>query len=270
MPAAPPDAAPRRPLDVLALAAHPDDVELCAGGTMCLLADQGYRTGIVDFTRGELGTRGTPEGREREAAAAAEVLGLAARENLGIPDGDIQNTRENQLKLIRAVRRHRPHIVLVTAERVRHPDHGDATRLGVDALFYSGLAKIETAEDDGTPQEPWRPHHVLHYIQALDVEPTLVVDVSGVWERRMRALLAFESQFYQGGDRQGDEHEGGAADDGPQTFISNPGFLEWVEARARVYGHQIGVQYGEGFVYRHGPIGVGDLVAVLGRERTFR
>ena len=251
---------PRRPLDVLALAAHPDDVELCAGGTMCLLDEQGYRTGVVDFTRGELGTRGTPEGREREAAAAAEILGLDARENLGIPDGDIQNTRENQLKVIRAVRRYRPHIVLTTAETVRHPDHGDATRLSVDALFYSGLAKIETAEDDGTPQEPWRPHHVLHYMQALDVEPTLVVDVSDVWERRMRALLAFESQFYQGGE----------GDDGPETYISNPGFLEWVEARARVYGYRIGARYGEPFVYRHGPVGVGDLVATLGRERPFR
>ena len=257
-----PDAAPpdRRPLDVLALAAHPDDVELCAGGTMCLLADQGYRTGVVDFTGGELGTRGTPETRAEEAAAAAGVLGLAARENLGIPDGDIQNTRENQLKVIRAVRRHRPRIVLTTAERVRHPDHGDATRLSVDALFYAGLAKIETQDEDGAPQEPWRPHHVLHYMQALDVEPTFVVDVSDVWDRRMEALLAFKSQFYQGGD----------TDDGPQTYISNPGFLEWVEARARVYGYRIGATYGEPFVYRHGPVGVSDLVATLGRERPFR
>ena len=246
------------PLDVLALAAHPDDVELCAGGTMCLLADQGYRTGIVDFTRGELGTRGTPEGRMEEAAAAAETLGLAARENLGVPDGDIQNTKENQQKLVRAVRRHRPRIVLATAERVRHPDHGAATRLAVDALFYAGLAKVETFEDDGAEQEPWRPHHVLHYMQALDVEPTFVVDVSSVWERRMEALLAFKSQFYQG------------EDGGPQTYISNPDFLAWVEARARTYGYRIGATYGEPFVYRHGPVGVDDLVATLRRERPFR
>ncbi|WP_412060876.1 bacillithiol biosynthesis deacetylase BshB1 [Rubrivirga sp. IMCC45206] len=253
------------PLDVLALAAHPDDVELCAGGTMCLLADQGYRTGIVDFTRGELGTRGTPEGRMKEAARAGEILGLAARENLGLPDGDIQNTKETQRALIRSIRRHRPRIVLITAEHVRHPDHGDATELAVDALFYSGLAKIETAEDDGTPQQAWRPHHVLHYLQALDVEPTFVVDVSSVWERRMRALLAFESQFYQpGGD---DGNDGG---DGPETYISNPRFLKWVEARARTYGYRIGADYGEPFVYRHGPVGVDDLVAVLDRERPFR
>ncbi|MGB3544355.1 bacillithiol biosynthesis deacetylase BshB1, partial [Rubrivirga sp.] len=243
-------------LDVLALAAHPDDVELCAGGTMCLLADQGYKTGIVDFTRGELGTRGTPEGRMEEAAAAAEILGLEARENLGIPDGDIQNTKENQLKVIRAVRRHRPHIVLATAEVVRHPDHGDATRLSVDALFYSGLAKVQTFEDDGTGQEPWRPHHVLHYFQALDAaDPTFVVDVSSVWERRMEALLAFKSQFYQS-----DQDP-----DGPETYISNPRFLKWVEARARTYGYRIGADFGEPFAYRHGPVGVNDLVSVLSR-----
>jgi len=250
------------PLDVLALAAHPDDAELCAGGTLCLLADQGYRTGIVDFTRGELGTRGTPEGRMEEAADATEILGLSARENLGIPDGDIQNSKANQKAVIRAVRRHRPQIVLTTAETVRHPDHGAATQLSVDALFYSGLAKIETFEDDGTPQEPWRPHHVLHYMQALDFEPTFVVDVSSVWERRMEALLAFKSQFYVPGDD--------ASDDGPQTYISNPDFLKWVESRARVFGYRIGATYGEPFLYRHGPVGVTDLVSVLSRERPFR
>lgn len=250
------------PLDVLALAAHPDDVELCCGGTMCLLANQGYRTGVVDFTRGELGTRGTPEGRAEEAAAAASVMGLAVRENLGIPDGDIQNTRENQLKVIRSIRRWRPGIVLTTAEKVRHPDHGAATQLSVDAMFYAGLAKIETQDSDGTPQEPWRPQHVLHYLQALDAEATFVVDVSDVWERRMEALLAFKSQFYVPGDD--------ASDDGPQTYISNPDFLAWVEARARVYGYRVGATYGEPFVYRHGPVGVTDLVALLSRERPFR
>ncbi len=252
----------RSPLDVLALAAHPDDVELCAGGTMCLLADQGYRTGIVDFTRGELGTRGTPEGRMREAEAASRILGLAARHNLGLPDGDIQNTKATQGALIQVVRRYRPPIVLVTAEHVRHPDHGAATRLAVDALFYSGLAKVETFDSDGTAQEPWRPHHVLHYLQALDAEPTFVVDVSSVWERRMEALLAYESQFFQG--------DASGGDDEPETYISNPRFLAWVEARARTFGYRIGADFGEPFVYRHGPVGVDDLVAVLSREKPFR
>lgn len=248
-------------LDVLALAAHPDDVELCAGGTMCVLARDGYTTGIVDFTRGELGSRGTPEGRMREAQAAAEILGLAARENLGLPDGDIQNTAANREKLIRLVRRYRPHVALVNALEVRHPDHGNAARLSIDALYYSGLAKLETSEDDGTPQEPWRPHHVLHYMQSIEFEPTFVVDVTDVWEQRIAALQAFESQFFNPNYSDGDE---------PQTFISNPAFFEWVEARARVYGYRAGATYGEPLLYRHGPVGVRDLMGVLGEEKRFR
>ena len=185
------------PLDVLALAAHPDDVELCAGGTMCLLADQGYRTGVVDFTRGEMGSRGTPEIREQEASGASEILGLASRDNLGLPDGDIPNTADARQRLIRLIRRYRPSIVLVNAPEDRHPDHPAAARLATDALFYSGLVKIET-EDEGEPQEPWRPAHVLHYMQSIPFEPTFVVDVSEVWERRMEALLAYRSQFYAG------------------------------------------------------------------------
>ena len=248
------------PLDVLALAAHPDDVELCAGGTMCLLAGEGYRTGIVDFTRGEMGTRGTPEGRMEEARRAADILGLAARDNLGLADGAIENTPEARHGLIRLVRRYRPHIVLVNAPTCRHPDHEAAARFATDALFYSGLAKLKTADDDGAPQEPWRPHHVLHYMQSIPFEPTFVVDVTDVWDRRIEALRAFESQFYHPG-YEGDE---------PETFVSNPAFFAWVEARARTYGYRIGARYGEPFLYRHGPVGVGDLVAVLGRERPFR
>ena len=249
--------APR--LDVLALAAHPDDVELCAGGTMCLLAKQGYATGIVDFTRGELGTRGTPEGRLEEAAAAAEVLGLAARDNLGLADGHIENTPETRRRLIRSVRRYRPGIVLINAPQCRHPDHEAAATFAAEALFYGGLAKIET-EDDGEKQEPWRPHHVLHYMQSLPFEPTFVVDVSDVWDQRIAALRAFRSQFHNP-DYDGDE---------PETFVSNPAFFAWVEARARTYGYRIGATYGEPLLYRHGPVGVTDLVAMLGRERPFR
>jgi len=248
-------------LDVLALAAHPDDVELCAGGTMCVLARDGYQTGIVDFTCGELGSRGTPEGRMEEAQAAAEILGLTTRDNLGLPDGDIQNTAANRKKLIRLVRRYRPHIALINALKVRHPDHGDAARLSIDALFYSGLAKLETFEDDGTPQEPWRPNHVLHYMQAIEFEPTFVVDVSDVWEQRIAALQAFKSQFF---------NPDYSDDDEPQTFVSNPDFFKWVEARARVYGYRAGATYGEPLLYRHGPVGVGDLMGVLGGEKRFR
>src|SRR5690606_26709002 len=201
----------------------PDDVELCAGGTMCLLAEQGYRTGVVDFTRGELGTRGTPEQRGAEAARAAEILGLAARENLGLPDGDLANTKANQRRVVEVIRRYRPAIVLLNAPEDRHPDHPAAARLATDALFYAGLAKVETAEADGTPQAPWRPHHVLHYMQSLAFEPTFVVDVTAVWDRRIAALRAFESQFFNP-DYEGDE---------PETFISNPSLFACVEARAR-------------------------------------
>jgi|SRR5690554_239683 bacillithiol biosynthesis deacetylase BshB1 len=249
-------------LDVLALAAHPDDVELCAGGTVCLLTRQGYRVGIVDFSQGELGSRGTPELRMQEAAAAAEVMGVSIRENLRIPDGNIENTPENRLKVIRMVRRYRPRIVLINPMECRHPDHGRAAVLSTEALFYSGLRKIETFEDDGTPQAPWRPHHVLHYMQSIPFEPTLVVDVTEVWEQRLRALRAFRSQFYD------PEYEG--APDEPVTFISNPTFFKWVEGRARTYGYGIGAEFGEPFLYRHGPFGVTDLVAALKKEKPFR
>ncbi len=250
------------PLDVLALAAHPDDVELCAGGTMCLLARQGYRTGIVDFTRGELGTRGTPETRAREAEAASAVLGLRARENLGIPDGDIADTPEHRLRVIRAVRRYRPRIVLINPLECRHPDHPNAARLAISALFYSGLRKIETYGPDGGPQEPWRPHHVLHYMQSVPFEPTLVVDVSSVWAQRMAAMRAYGTQFHN--------PAAPAAPEAPQTFISNPEFTDWIEAQARWYGYKIGAAYGEPLLYRHGPIGVEDLAATLRKEKPFR
>lgn len=254
---------PATPLDVLALAAHPDDAELCAGGILCLLDEQGYRTGVVDFTRGELGSRGTPEARMKEAAAAADLLGLDARDNLGLPDGDIANTDVNRRALIQRIRRYRPHITLINSLECRHPDHGNAARLAIDALYYSGLRKIETADPrTGEAQEPWRPHHVLHYMQAIEFEPTLVVDVSSVWERRTQALQAFESQFHHPDYK--------SAEDEPETFISTPEFFEWVESRARAYGYRIGATHGEPLLYRHGPIGTEDLARMLAREVSFR
>jgi bacillithiol biosynthesis deacetylase BshB1 len=249
-------------LDVLAFAAHPDDVELCAGGTMCRLTRLGYSTGIVDITRGEMGTRGTPEGRAMEAAEAGRIMGLAVRENLAIPDAGIENTPAHRLLVIQALRRHRPRIVLLNAPEERHPDHPAAAKLVADACFYAGLARIETSGPDGAPQEPWRPHHMLHYIQTIELQPTFVVDVSDVWEQRMEALRAFRSQLYSPG------YEAGP--DEPETFISTPAFFQWIEARARAWGYRIGAEYGEPFVYRHGPVGVDDLVAVLGREREWR
>jgi N-acetylglucosamine malate deacetylase 1 len=250
------------PLDVLALAAHPDDIELCVGGTVCTLTGAGHRVGVVDFTRGELGSRGTPELRLQEADKAAAILGLSARENLGLPDGNIENSKANQRAVIRAVRRYRPHVVLINSLACRHPDHGAAAQLAIDALYYAGLRKIATTEDDGAPQEPWRPHHVLHYMQAVPFDPTFVVDVSDVWEQRTEALQAFASQFYNPDyDPKADE---------PETFISNPEFFAWVEAQARTYGYKIGATYGEPLLYRHGPVGVHDLMGVLQQEKRFR
>lgn len=229
---------------------------------MCLLAQQGYATGIVDFTRGELGSRGTPDGREQEAERAAAIMGLRVRHNLGLPDGNIANTKAHQRLLIQHIRRYRPHIVLINAEECRHPDHCAAAELAIDALYYSGLRKLETTDADGTPQEPWRPHHVLHYMQSVPFDPTLVVDVSAVWEQRIEALQAFESQFFN------PEYDADA--DEPETFVSNPAFFQWIEARARTYGYTVGATYGEPFRYRGGPLGVGDLVDVLDREKPYR
>ena len=248
-------------LDVLAFGAHPDDVELSAGGTVCTLVDQGYLVGIVDITRGELGSRGTAALRQTEAETAARILGVVARENLSIPDGEIENSAPNRLRVIRVLRKYRPRIILLNAPECRHPDHGNASELVADAAFYSGLSRIEL-ESDGTALEPWRPHHVLHYMQSISFEPTVVVDVSSVWERRTKALLAYQSQFHS------PEYKESTSE--PETFVSNPGFLNWIETRAATYGYRIGASHGEPFLYRHGPIGTDDLVMLLQKDRPYR
>lgn len=249
-------------LDVLVFAAHPDDAELSVGGTICTLTKVGRAVGVVDMTRGELGSRGTPEGRLEEAREASRILGLSARENLGIPDGGIENTPEYRERVIRVLRRYRPHIVLINPLECRHPDHGNAARLAIDAMFYSGLRMIETHEEDGSAQEPWRPHHVLHYMQWVEFKPTFVVDVTDVWEQRMAAMQAFRSQVFS------ERYEAEA--DEPETFISNPDFFNWIEARARAHGYRVGATFGEPLLYRQGPIGVQDLASVLSTEKEFR
>jgi bacillithiol biosynthesis deacetylase BshB1 len=249
-------------LDILALAAHPDDIELSCGGTVCLSVKQGYKVGIVDFTRGELGSRGTPEIRDQESIVATAVMGIHARENLGIPDGNIANSPENQRKVITAIRRYRPNIMLINAPTDRHPDHPAAAQLSLSSIFYAGLRMIETTEEDGTPQEPWRPSHVLHYMQSEMYEPTLVVDISEVWEQRIQAMLAFKSQFHAAQKTAENEDE-------PQTFISTPAFLEWVESRAKTFGYRIGAKYAEPFLYANMPLGVTNLGDFLKREKTY-
>ncbi len=230
-------------LDVLALAAHPDDTELCCGGTLAKLVKQGKKVGVVDFTKGEMGTRGTPEERMKESERASEIIGLEIRENLGLPDTRVENSRTNQKKIIQAIRKYRPHICLVGAPEDRHPDHGNATALALDAIFYSGLAKIETNNSDGESQERWRPSHILHYMQDRPFVADIVFDITDTFEIKKEAILAFETQFNVSNPQ-----------DEPETYISSNEFFEGIEARARHYGHLIGATYGEPFKYHNGPV----------------
>lgn len=245
------------PVDVLALAAHPDDVELAVGGTLVTLARQGHRTAIVDLTRGEMGTRGTPEQRLDESAAAARVLGLTARENLGLPDGSLVSTPEARRAVAGAIRRYRPHVLLVNAPECRHPDHPAAARIALDANFHAGLAALKT----GDGETPHRAAHVLHYMQSVPFTPTLVVDVSDAWEQRMEAFFAFGSQFLP---------SDATDEEGPRTFISNPEFVGFVEARARSFGYPIGAAFGEPLLYARGPFGTRDLMGVFAMDRPFK
>jgi len=239
-------------LDVLALAAHPDDTELSCAGTLTALVRQGLKVGVVDLTRGEMGSRGTPELRLMEANAAADIVGLSVRDNLGLPDCNLENSEKHRKAIIEAVRMYRPDIIFINAPDDRHPDHGNAAKLSIDAIFYSGLIKFETFNPDGTPQEPWRPFHILHYMQDRTFEPDVVFDISETIDTKDQAILAFGSQF-------------NVTDPGnePETYISSSGFFENLRARSRHFGHQIGVKYGEGFKYYGGPIALQTLDVFL-------
>lgn len=224
-------------LDLLVIAAHPDDAELGCGGTILKHLAAGKKVGIVDLTRGELGTRGTAEIRDEEAAEAAKILGLTVRENLGLADGYFQNTKTDQLKVVAAVRKYQPEIVLANAVYDRHPDHGRASDLIYDACFLAGLPKVETTID-GKNQTAWRPKAIYHFIQSRALTPDVVIDVSDCWDTKMKAVLAYKSQFFDPSSKE------------PSTFISSPQFLKMVEARGIEYGQIIGVQYGEGYTVR--------------------
>ncbi len=240
-------------LDILAIGAHPDDVELGCSGTIITEIRNGKKVGIADLTQGELGTRGTAKTRAQEAADAARILGVEVRENLKLPDGFFENNPENQLKLIRVIRKYQPEIVLANAPEDRHPDHGRAAKLIANASFFAGLRKIETKDDNGQVQEAWRPKYVFHYIQDRYIEPSFVVDISAVFEERMKAISAYTTQFYTNKIEE---------DDTPQSYISTPEFLESVIARARMMGKRIGVKFGEGFVTEK-VIGIRDFDALV-------
>jgi bacillithiol biosynthesis deacetylase BshB1 len=225
-------------LDILVLSVHPDDAELGCAGTILKHVAMGKKVGIVDLTRGELGTRGSAEIREQEAQASAAILGLSVRENLGIPDGFFQNTREYQLKVIEAIRKYQPAIILTNAYHDRHPDHGRANELVEASVFLSGLRKIETIFD-GEVQEAWRPELLLHFIQDRYIEPDILIDVTEHWSKKVESIMAFGSQFHNPN-----------WEEEPQTYISSPEFIQIVEARGREFGKSIQAKYAEGFTSR--------------------
>lgn len=224
-------------LDILAIGVHPDDVELGCSGTILNEVKNGKRVGIIDLTQGELGSRGTVETRYAEAAASAKILQVLVRENLRMKDGFFANDEVHQLRLIEAIRNYQPEIVLGNALHDRHPDHGRAGHLIADACFLSGLIRIETKDKNGKIQERWRPKYVLHYIQDWYHEPHIVIDITDVFEQRMKSIEAYSTQFYNPDN----------ASEGVQTYISSPDFLDSVISRARMMGKKIGVKYGEGF-----------------------
>ncbi len=232
-------------LDVLAFAAHPDDVELSCSGTLLKLTKQGKKVGIVDLTQGELGTRGSASLRLVEAQNSSKILGISVRENLNLGDGFFENNRENKIKIIEALRKYKPTMVLANALNDRHIDHGRGARLVADACFLSGLRKIET-ETDGVPQEAWRPNLVLHYIQDYYMKPNIVVDVTEVWSQKIESINAFSSQFYSADSKE------------PVTPISGEDFFEFLEGRAKEMGRPVGAKYGEGFVCER-PLQIEDL-----------
>lgn len=233
-------------LDILAIGVHPDDVELSASGTLVKHIALGKKAGILDLTRGELGTRGSAALRTEEAMKSAQILGLSMREQLTMADGFFENNESNQKHIIKILRKYQPEIVLCNAISDRHPDHGRAAKLVSDACFYSGLVKVETRADDNSLQAVWRPKALYHYIQDRYVKPDFVVDISSYMDKKMESILAFSSQFFDPNSKE------------PETPISSKNFMENVKAKAMVFGRDINCDYAEGFtVERH--IGVENL-----------
>lgn len=232
-------------IDILAIGAHPDDVELGAGGTVSKEIAAGRKVGVIDLTRGELGTRGSADLRDLEAAASASYLGLEFRVNMGFKDGFFYNDEIHQLALVQQIRLFQPEIVLCNAFDDRHPDHGKGSKLVSDACFLSGLVKVETTYN-GLNQSAWRPKAVYHYIQDRHITPDFVVDITDYMEHKMKAILAFKSQFHNP-----DSNE-------PETAISSKDFLEFLYGRALEMGRQSGFQYAEGFTIER-TIGVDSL-----------
>jgi bacillithiol biosynthesis deacetylase BshB1 len=221
-------------VDILAIGAHPDDVELGCGGTLIKQIQLGHTVGILDLTRGESGTRGTPEVRASEAQQAASIIGAVQRENLGLPDGFLEASADQKIALIRMIRDFQPDIVFGNAMEDRHPDHGNGAKLIEEACFLSGLAKIST-EVNGISQAHWRPRLVLHYIQDRYLKPDVVMDISDVMDKKMESILAHKSQFFDPNSPE------------PETYIASKGFLDNIPARAMEHGRPCGFKFGEAF-----------------------
>ena len=223
-------------IDILAFGAHPDDVELSCGGTILKEIHNGKTVGIIDLTKGELGTRGNAKTREIEASNAASILGVSFRNNLSFSDGFIVNDKAHQLEVIKLIRHYQPEIVLCNAIDDRHIDHGVASKLVSDACFLSGLIKIETKSlDSEAVQAPWRPKSIYHYIQWKPLEPDFVVDISDHIDKKMESVMAYSTQFYNLNSQD------------PETPISSKNFVDSVRYRAADLGRLIGVGYAEGF-----------------------
>ncbi len=236
-------------LDILAFGAHPDDVELSCSGTILKHIALGKKVGIVDLTRGEMGTRGDAKTRETESAAASKILGIHSRNTLGLRDALFEYNEDALKAIISLIRLYQPEIVLANAVSDRHPDHERASKLVQDACFYAGLLKFETVFD-GKKQDKWRPKAVYHYIQDRYIKPDLVIDVTDFWEKRTEAIMAFKSQFFDPESKE------------PQTPISGEEFQAHLKGRAANYGRQIGVKYAEGFTVERPP-GIHDLSSLI-------
>jgi bacillithiol biosynthesis deacetylase BshB1 len=217
-------------LDILVFGAHPDDVELGCGGTILKHVKQGYKVGIIDLTRGELGTRGTEETRSNETENSTKILGVSLRDNMGFKDGFFQNDESHKMELIKKIRQYKPDIVITNAHSDRHPDHGRSSDLTIDSCFLSGLEKIETGQD------VWRPKHIYHYIQFNTILPDFVVDITDEMEQKIESILCYKTQFY---NPESEETE---------TIISSRDFLESVKYRAKDLGRQSDCKYAEGFI----------------------
>lgn len=223
-------------IDILAFAAHPDDAELSCGGTLAKHASIGKKTGIIDFTKGELGTRGTPEIRMKEAHEASKILGLSVRENLNFRDGFFEHDEKHLIEVVKRIRLYQPDIILANAPQDRHPDHGRAAKIVEEAAFLSGLNKIKTTHN-GQVQESWRPKKIFFYIQNNYIDPEIIVDISAFWDIKAQAVLAFSSQFHNSENKSKE----------PETYISSPEFLDFLKYRAADFGRLIGKKFAEGF-----------------------